>query len=68
MTSVSAYCANVLLLNRAVIVMLSTFLAAFIVATLLFGLFSESRGFCHITESDLFPFLLLSLPNTESSF
>ena len=44
--------------NRCVI---KVFGGVFYVVTLLFGFFCECRGFCHRTESDLFPFLLILL-------
>ena len=48
-------------LNRSAIVVLSKILVAFfsVVVALLFGFFCGCRVFCHSTESDIFPFLLL---------
>ena len=55
LTAVSPTDRPKLVRNRCV----SKFLVAFLyVVTMLFGFFCGCRGFCHRTESDLFPFLL----------
>ena len=45
---------------------IKVFGGVFIVVTLLFGLFCGCRGFCHRTESDLFPFSLIKVKMSKA--